>query len=265
MATPHNSANKKDIAKIVLMVGDPIRAKKIAEKYLQDLKLVNNVRGMNTFTGKINGKRITIMPHGMGCPSVGIYTYELFKFYGVERIVRFGTIGALKGDTKVGTVIVANKTYTKTNYDDFYIKNGATYVSANEELVEKAISSLNRNLQVSKIFFKVELGTMNEIQSKEALLEGASFVKEKSGVYNAVRHIHASGSVKYDLVGKLVAETGLTRKAVVEILTGIEKPVFDQFKDNPEEFIIKAADLMLKTACSASRSARSKGHAVWIF
>ena len=113
-----------------------------------------------------------------------------------------------------------------------------------EELVEKAISSLNRNLRVPKIFFKVELGTMNEIQSKEALLEGASFVKEKSGVYNTVRHIHASGSVKYDLVGKLVAETGLTRKAVVEILTGIEKSVFDQFKDNPEEFIIKAAELI---------------------
>ena len=113
-----------------------------------------------------------------------------------------------------------------------------------EELVEKAISSLNRNLRVSKIFFKVELGTMNEIQSKEALLEGASFVKEKSGTYNTARRIHASSGVKYDLVGKLVAETGLTRKAVVEILTGIEKPVFDQFKDNPEEFIIKAADLI---------------------
>ena len=113
-----------------------------------------------------------------------------------------------------------------------------------EELVEKAISSLNRNLRVSKIFFKVELGTMNEIQSKEALLEGTSFVKEKSGTYNTARRIHASSSVKYDLVGKLVAETGLTRKAVVEILTGIEKSVFDQFKDNPEEFIIKAADLI---------------------
>ena len=113
-----------------------------------------------------------------------------------------------------------------------------------EELVEKAISSLNRNLQVPPIFFKVELGTMNEIQSKEALLEGASFVKEKSGTYNTARRIHASSSVKYDLVGKLVAETGLTRKAVVEILTGIEKSVFDQFKNNPEEFIIKAAELI---------------------
>ena len=113
-----------------------------------------------------------------------------------------------------------------------------------EELVEKAISSLNRNLRVSKIFFKVESGTMNEIQSKKALLEGTSFVKEKSGTYDTARRIHASSSVKYDLVGKLVAETGLTRKAVVEILTGIEKSVFDQFKDNPEEFIIKAADLI---------------------
>lgn len=113
-----------------------------------------------------------------------------------------------------------------------------------EELVEKAISSLNQNLRVSKIFFKVELGAMHEIQSKEALLEGTSFVKEKSGTYHATRRIHASSRVKYDLIGKLVAETGLTRKAVVEILTGIEKVVFDQFKDNPEEFIIKAAALI---------------------
>ena len=113
-----------------------------------------------------------------------------------------------------------------------------------EELVEKAISSLNQNIRVSKIFFKVELGAMHEIQSKETLLEGTSFVKEKSGTYHATRRIHASSRVKYDLIGKLVAETGLTRKAVVEILTGIEKVVFDQFKDNPEEFIIKAAALI---------------------
>ena len=85
---------------------------------------------------------------------------------------------------------------------------------------------------------------MHEIQSKETLLEGTSFVKEKSGTYHATRRIHASSRVKYDLIGKLVTETGLTRKAVVEILTGIEKFVFDQFKDNPEEFIIKAADLI---------------------
>lgn len=113
-----------------------------------------------------------------------------------------------------------------------------------DELVQKAITCLNRKLRVSKIFFKVETGTIEEIKSKDALLSGESFVKEQSAVYDASRKIHASSSVKYDLIGKLVEETGLTRKAVVKILSGIEKTVFDQFKDNPEEFIIKAAALI---------------------
>lgn len=113
-----------------------------------------------------------------------------------------------------------------------------------EELVKKAISSLNHNLRVSQIFFKVEMGTMNEIQSKEALLEGTSFVKMQTDIHNSQRQIKAKNSVKYDLVGKLVDETGLTRKAVVEILMGIEEVIFNQFKDNPEEFIIKAANLI---------------------
>lgn len=113
-----------------------------------------------------------------------------------------------------------------------------------DELVQKAITCLNCNLRVSKLFFKVETGAMEEIKSKDALLNGASFVKEQSAVYGASRKIHASSSVKYDLIGKLVEETGLTRKAIVKVLIGIEKTVFDQFKDNPEEFIIKTASLI---------------------
>lgn len=113
-----------------------------------------------------------------------------------------------------------------------------------EELVRKSIDSLNRNLRVSKIFFKVETGSMEEIKSKEALIGGEAFAKSKSATYDAGKRIRANSSVKYDLIGKLVEETGLTRKAVVEILLGIEKAVFDQFKDNPEEFIIKAAALI---------------------
>lgn len=113
-----------------------------------------------------------------------------------------------------------------------------------DELVQKAITCLNCNLRVSKLFFKVETGAMEEIKSKDALLNGASFVKEQSAVYGASRKIPTSSSVKYDLIGKLVEETGLTRKAVVKILIGIEKTVFDQFKDNPEEFIIKAISLI---------------------
>ena len=113
-----------------------------------------------------------------------------------------------------------------------------------DKLVRNAINVLNSKLRVSKLFFKVETGAMEDIKSKDALLSGASFVKEKSAAYGASQKIHVSSSVKYDLIGKLVEETGLTRKAVVRILTGIEKTVFDQFKDNPEEFIIKAASLI---------------------
>ena len=114
-----------------------------------------------------------------------------------------------------------------------------------DELVQKAITSLNHNLRVSQTYFKVETGEMDEITSKDALLSGTSFsVKEKSAVYDTARKIRASSSVKYDLIGKLVEGTGLTRKAVVQILTGIEKIVFDQFKDNPEDFIIKAVSLI---------------------
>ena len=113
-----------------------------------------------------------------------------------------------------------------------------------DELVNKAIVSLNQKLTVPKIYFKVETGAMDEIKSKDSLLEGSSFSKSKSATYDSGRRIHTNSSVKYDLVGKLVGETGLTRKAVVAILTGIEKVVFEQFKFNPEEFIIKAAALI---------------------
>lgn len=113
-----------------------------------------------------------------------------------------------------------------------------------DELVKKAITSLNQNLHVPKIFFKVETGAMDEIKSKDSLLDGSAFSKSKSSTYDSRKQIRTNSRVKYDLVGKLVTETGLTRKAVVAILTGIEKAVFEQFKFNPEEFIIKAAALI---------------------
>lgn len=113
-----------------------------------------------------------------------------------------------------------------------------------DELVKKAIASLNQNLHVPKIFFKVETGAMDEIKSRDSLLVGSAFSKSKSSTYDSSKQIRANSSVKYDLIGKLVGETGLTRKAVVAILTGIEKSVFEQFKFNPEEFIIKAAALI---------------------
>ncbi len=113
-----------------------------------------------------------------------------------------------------------------------------------DELVRKAISALDSKLHVSKIYFKVELGSMKEIKSREALTSGTAFMKEESDTYNAQTKITANRGVKYDLIGKLVDETGLTRKAIVQILTGIKPMTFSQFKDNPEEFIIRTAQLI---------------------
>ena len=111
-----------------------------------------------------------------------------------------------------------------------------------EELIRKSIDLLDRKLRVSKIYFKVETGAMEQIKSKEDLVNGASFVKEESASYGNV--VAASSNIKYDLIGKLVDETGLTRKAVIHILQGIQPETFNQFKNNPEEFIIKAAALI---------------------
>ena len=127
--------------------------------------------------------------------------------------------------------------WNKINSKSVYVVDFDT-----DELVRKSITSLDKKLCVSKIYFKVETGAMEQIKSKEELTSGASFVKEDSASYGNV--IAASSNVKYDLIGKLVDETGLTRKAVIQILQGIQLATFNQFKDNPEEFIIKAAALI---------------------
>lgn len=112
------------------------------------------------------------------------------------------------------------------------------------ELIQKAIAALNRDLRVAKIYFRVESGSMDEVRSKDSLLEGSSFSRKKSETYSQDRQVRANSAVKYDLVGKLVDETGLTRKTVIAILTGIQPVIFNQFRENPEEFIIKAANLI---------------------
>lgn len=137
--TAHISSLKNDIAKTVIMPGDPLRSKMIAENFLTDVKLVNNVRGVQGYTGFYNGKKVTVMASGMGNPSMGIYSYELFKFYDVESIIRVGSIGGMKQELKIKDIVIATDVYTSTNYDNFYKNNGAGYITASEDLVKKAI------------------------------------------------------------------------------------------------------------------------------
>ena len=134
MSTPHNEANIGDIAKTVVMPGDPLRAKYIAENFLNNYKLVNQVRGMYAYTGTYKGKEITVMAHGMGMPSVGIYTYELFKIYGVENIIRIGSCGGYKPELKLFDIILTENVFSESNYALTLNNDNCHIVSSNSDL-----------------------------------------------------------------------------------------------------------------------------------
>ena len=116
MSTPHNQANMGDIAKVVLMPGDPLRAKFIAETFLEDPVQFNSTRNMFGYTGTYKGKKVSVMGSGMGIPSIGIYSYELFNFYGVEAIIRIGTAGSYKEDVNIYDVCIADSSYSESSF-----------------------------------------------------------------------------------------------------------------------------------------------------
>ena len=149
--TPHITAKEGDFAKTVLMPGDPLRAKFIAENFLEDAVLVNNVRGINGYTGYYKGKRVSVMASGMGQPSMGIYSYELFAFYGVENIIRIGSCGSFSKDLHVKDIIIAMGACTNSNYASQYKLNGTFSAIADYNLVKKAVDACERE----KVNYKV--------------------------------------------------------------------------------------------------------------
>ena len=134
MSTPHNEANKDDIAKNVIMPGDPLRAEYIAENFLDDYKLINKVRNMYGYTGTYKGKRVTVFASGMGMPSMGIYCYELFKFYDVENIIRIGTCGAYSENLNIFDTILVDKSYTEGNFAYALDSNNCHIAEGNNKL-----------------------------------------------------------------------------------------------------------------------------------
>ena len=136
--TPHISAKLGDFAKTVLMPGDPLRAKFIAETYLENAVLVNNVRGVQGYTGYYKGKRVSVMASGMGQPSIGIYSYELFNFYGVESIIRVGSCGSFSPELHARDIIVAMGACTNGNYASQYNLPGTFCPIADFDLVRRA-------------------------------------------------------------------------------------------------------------------------------
>ncbi len=143
MPTPHNEAKLGDIAKTVIMPGDPLRAKYISENFLENPKLVNQVRGIYAYTGKYKGKEVTVMASGMGMPSMGIYSYELYKFYDVQNIIRIGSCGAYIPELNLFDIVLSENVYSESNYaltlnnDDCHIISSSNELNNSIKLASK--------------------------------------------------------------------------------------------------------------------------------
>lgn len=141
MPTAHIESKLEDIAPVVLMPGDPLRAKYIAENFLEDAVLINQVRNMFGYTGLYKGKRVTVFASGMGIPSIGIYSYELFQFYNVEKIIRIGTCGSFHEDIKLLDVILSSGAYCKSHFDQLLDGVDIDFIQSSDDLNRKIMNA----------------------------------------------------------------------------------------------------------------------------
>jgi purine-nucleoside phosphorylase len=167
--TPHIAAKTGDFAKTVLMPGDPLRAKFVAETYLENPVLVNPVRGINGYTGTYQGKKVSVMASGMGMPSIGIYSYELFNYYDVDNIIRIGTAGSMHPDLKIRDVAFAMGACTNSNFGSQFELPGTYAPICSFELLKKAVETAEAmedvnykvgNFLSSDTFYDDSMGTM---------------------------------------------------------------------------------------------------------
>ena len=191
MSTPHNRAENGDFAKTVLMPGDPLRAKFIAETFLDEPKLVNNVRGVQGYTGTYKGVPVSVMASGMGMPSIGIYSYELFTQYDVESIIRVGSAGALQKDLKLGDVVAGMGACTNSNYAAQYGLGGTFAPIADFQLLSAAVESakeLGVRMDVGNLYSSDTFYDASNPSLKWADMGVLAIEMEAAGLYmNAAR------------------------------------------------------------------------------
>lgn len=195
--TPHINASPEDFAKTVLMPGDPLRSKFIAETFLENAKLVNNVRGIQGYTGTYKGERVSVMASGMGMPSMAIYSYELYNFFGVENIMRIGSAGGLSESVKMRDVIIGMGACTTTNYAVQYNLEGTFAPIASYEMMKIAIEEAEKlgvrysvgNLLSSDIFYNANpeaskkwqaMGVLGVEMEAAALYMNAAYAKKRA-------------------------------------------------------------------------------------
>ena len=209
--TPHIGAKFGEIAETVIMAGDPLRAKFMAEQYLDVPEQFNNVRGMLGFTGTWEGRRVSVMGHGMGIPSIGIYTYELFHFYGVQTIIRVGSAGAYDPDLKLGDLVLAMGACTDSNYGSQYELPGTFAPIADFGLLRAAAESCDRlglrykvgNVLSSDVFYSAhpkvdnwrKMGVLCVEMEASALYMNAAWAGKRALVINTISDHVLTGEV----------------------------------------------------------------------
>jgi purine-nucleoside phosphorylase len=216
MGTPHNAAQKGDIAGTVLMPGDPLRAKYIAENFLSEVKCFNTVRNMLGFTGIYNGKRISVMGSGMGMPSIGIYSYELFSMYDVNSIIRIGSAGGISDAVKLRDVVIAMGASTNSNYAAQYKLPGTFAPIADFGLLKKAVETAQKenikvavgNVLSSDVFYTQDAADndlwkqMNilavEMETAALYMNAARLGKKALGIFTISDHLYTKEELSAD-------------------------------------------------------------------
>lgn len=212
--TTHNEANENDFAKVVLMSGDPLRAKYIAEKFMEDVKLVNSVRGMYAYTGKYKGKEISVMGHGMGIPSMGIYSYELYKFYNVDTIIRMGSCGGYIEDLNLKDMILVDNVYSESTFGESFNGKKDHFIksenSCNAIILETAkdldLNIRNGNIHCSDTFYSTATN-INELYEKYGCL---AVEMETFGLFTVANELNKKASCILSVSDSLVKPEKLT-------------------------------------------------------
>ena len=217
MATPHIGCEKSDIAETVLMPGDPLRAKYIAENFLEDAKLVNEVRNMFGYTGTYKGKKVTVFASGMGIPSIGIYSYELYKFYDVKNIIRIGTCGSFNKDIKLLDVILSSGAYCKSYFDQLLDGVDVDFIQSSSELNRKIMNAakvkgldLKYGKTITSDVFDLYCDNEEKFRGNYPNMEFLSVEMEAFGLFYIAKKLGKEASCLMTVVDSLFDKRSLT-------------------------------------------------------
>ena len=217
MATPHIESNLEDIAPIVLMPGDPLRAKYIAEHFLENVQLVNDIRNMFAYTGTYKGKKVTVFASGMGIPSIGIYSYELYKFYNVEKIIRIGTCGSFHKDVKLLDVILSTGAYCKTYFNKLLDGGEEEFMESSKEMnqkIEEIAREKGISLRVGKTItsdvFDVYCDSADEFRSNFPDWDFLSVEMEAFGLFYIAKKLGKQATCLMTVVDSLFDKRSLS-------------------------------------------------------